>query len=530
MKKAALCLSILFCLLSGVNAQEINGSSKVSEVTVYRSLAKETRTSMVTIPKGNSDVILSGVSMLMVDNSLQVSVKGEATLLSVGARTNYFTEKSTVDADIKAEKMRDTIQVIDLDLRWIAEQKVVHSGEMALVNEMLKSVQAKDTFKPGDIVGLADMHRTRILDLRKKIFDLTLKEEKLNARKARTQGQLNEMGTKPATPVKEIVLRFSSEAGATLQLRCAYLVNSASWTPMYDINVENTTLPVEMTYKARIRQQTGLEWKDVLLTVSTSNPSMDNNRPLMSPKYMDYVVYRTLNYDTNSGISNMMQVEKMDDVKFIASDPAVMTTESDIHVEYKIENRQSIPSDGKDYVNKLQNYTVPATYKYHTVPKLDPGAFLLARVTDYGQYNLLAGAASVFFGDTYVGQVQINPQITADTLLLSLGRDERIVVKRTRINLKTSKTFLTGVEKETYTYEITARNNKSSAIDIEVLDQVPLTRRKEIEVELLEYTGAEYDPTYGKLLWNFKLGANESKKIRFSYTVKYPQGKQVCEQ
>jgi uncharacterized protein (TIGR02231 family) len=199
-------------------------------------------------------------------------------------------------------------------------------------------------------------------------------------------------------------------------------------------------------------------------------------------------------------------------------------------VEYPLTMRQTIPSNGKEYVISLQEYQVPAIYKYHTVPKLDCGVYLLAKITDYGKYNLLPGQASIFFGDTFIGQVAINPQTTADTLLLSLGRDERIVVKRNRLNVKSSKSILNGAQKDVYEYEIVVRNNKSVAIDIEVLDQVPLTRRKEIEVELLEYAGADYDKEYGKLLWTMRIQPNMSKSVRLKYTVKYPEGKVVAEQ
>jgi hypothetical protein len=79
-------------------------------------------------------------------------------------------------------------------------------------------------------------------------------------------------------------------------------------------------------------------------------------------------------------------------------------------------------------------------------------------------------------------------------------------------------------------YEIIIRNNKTTAIDIEILDQVPISKRTEIEVELIDKQGAEYTEEYGKLMWNYSIKPNESQKIRLSYSVKYPKGKVVQEQ
>jgi uncharacterized protein (TIGR02231 family) len=161
---------------------------------------------------------------------------------------------------------------------------------------------------------------------------------------------------------------------------------------------------------------------------------------------------------------------------------------------------------------------------------LEQAAFLLAKITDYGKYNMLAGPANIFFDDMYIGQTHLNPKVSSDTLLVSLGRDERIVVKRIRVLDKNSKRFIADSQKDVYTWETIIRNNKGTPIDIEVLDQVPLTRRDEIKVELTDKQGAEYTEEFGKLFWNYTVKPNDSKKIRFSYTVEYPKGKTVQEQ
>lgn len=527
--KAITATVLILAICSGIRAQEITAISQVTDVTVYRTLARESRSATVSIPKGNHDVVLSRISTLMTDASLLVSVKGNATLLTASVRTNYFTEQHNVLQNPKAERLRDSIRVLETDLGWIGQQQELLSGEMALVAEYLKP-NPKEPVKPADLMALADFYRNRFTELKKKQFDLSLKAARMHEQKNRFEGQLNEMSANKTDPAKEIVLSFSSETGGSLQLECSYLVSSAGWTPMYDVKVENTAKPVLLDYKARLFQKTGYDWKNVRITVSTANPSRDNNRPLLRPRYIGYVTYnfRTAGKSEEGVLTNMMQAEKVTSDREI--NYPVGVNESGIQIEYRIDARQSIPSTGREHVCRLQHYTVPVTYRYHAVPKLDPGAFLLARITGYEQYNLLAGTANIFFGDTYVGQTQINPEITADTLLLSLGRDERIVVKRVRVQDKNTRKLLNDSQKDTYVWETTIRNNKDSPVDIEILDQVPLSRHNEIEVELVNHNGAEYDKTYGKLLWNLRVQPGETKKIRFEYTIKYPKGKQVQEQ
>jgi uncharacterized protein (TIGR02231 family) len=437
----------------------------------------------------------------------------------------------TNGADPKMLKLQDSIKALNLQLRWIAEEKSVHLGELQLVSDLLRSGTVKTEYKPTDLNACADIYRTRTGELKKKLFDLQLRQESIEARLTNHEGQLSQMGPKAKNPVKEIVLHFWSEIPGVDQIKCNYLVGSAGWIPMYDLNVENTRQPVAMTYKASVFQTTGFDWKNVDMTISTSNPSLNNNRPILAPRFVDYVSYTLTAVQSVIATNSMYIANRTDTVS--APDPfsyVVNAHETDVQVQYEIDIKQTIPSDGKQHICKLQNYSVPATYRYHTVPKLETAAFLLARITDYGQYNLLAGKANVFFEDTYVGQVDLNPQVTGDTLLVSLGRDEKIVVSRTRIYEKTGKKVLSGVQKENFAYVITVRNNKGFPIEIEVLDQIPLSRRKEIAVKLVEKSGADYHEAYGRILWQLKIDPSKSKTLDLVYTVDSPEGKAIAEQ
>ncbi|MFM9986207.1 MAG: DUF4139 domain-containing protein [Flavobacteriales bacterium] len=526
---------LLITISFALHGQQINSNSRLQEVTVYRSMAREIRTSTAAVQSGYIDVIIPGISIQMLDPSLQVSVKGEATLLSATVRTNYFASSDPPLNQKKADQLRDSLRILELEMRWIAEEKGIHSGEMNLINELLKPASDKDVAAATDLTAKADFYRARTREIKRGLFDLTLREESIQNRRNAMQSQLNEMGARKSQPEKEIVLSFYCEKDESVQLHCGYLVQNAGWIPAYDIHVENTSKPVNLSYKAKIYQNTGYDWKDVEMTVSSTNPNLENNRPLMSARFIDYVQY-AVSSESNFENNNFMQMDRSFNEAYttpILSLPTAIAEidpmEKEIQLEFEVAIKQTIPSDGKEHICKLKSFDVPATYRYHAVPKLDPAAFLLARITDYAQYNLLIGEANVFYGDTYVGAVQINPHIVSDTLLISLGRDERIIVKRIRIEDKVSKKKFGDMVKDTYAYQTTIRNNKNVPIEIEVLDQIPLSRRKEIKVELEDKCGAEYNEAFGKLLWRFTVKPNDSQKINLEYSVEYPEGKSVEE-
>jgi uncharacterized protein (TIGR02231 family) len=151
----------------------------------------------------------------------------------------------------------------------------------------------------------------------------------------------------------------------------------------------------------------------------------------------------------------------------------------------------------------------------------------MARATGWEEYNLLPGQANIFFEGTFVGKSFIDPNNTKDTLSISLGRDKRIVVKREKLKDLTSRNFIGSTKKESYAYEISIRNTKAESVKIIIEDQIPVSQNTQIEVSLQDASGAKYSKQTGKLIWEWELKANESKKLVYKFEVKYPKDKQI---
>ena len=151
----------------------------------------------------------------------------------------------------------------------------------------------------------------------------------------------------------------------------------------------------------------------------------------------------------------------------------------------------------------------------------------MAEIVDYSKYNLLNGEANIIFEGMYVGKTNINTNQTSDTLSLSMGRDKKISIKREKVVDKSGTKFLSSKKEQTFTYDITVRNNKKEAAQLLLKDQYPLSPDKEIEIELLQNDRAKVNTETGILSWDLDLKPNETKKIRISYSVKYPKDKVI---
>jgi uncharacterized protein (TIGR02231 family) len=203
-------------------------------------------------------------------------------------------------------------------------------------------------------------------------------------------------------------------------------------------------------------------------------------------------------------------------------------TQNALRVEYEIALRYTIASDRQAHNVVIQNRKIPAQYNYTVVPKLDPDVFLMARLTDWEDLNLVPGTARVYFEGTYVGQTAINPGSTNDTLLLNLGRDKSIVVKRVKMKDKSREKILNENKMVTKTFEISVRNTKAIPIRLIVEDQMPISSDPTIKITYEEYGKASFNPDTGKLIWDFKLDPKENKRVSFSYEVKYPKDRALA--
>jgi len=547
---------ILICILFlGFQAQANNiiKNSTVTDVTIYRSYAKETRIGSTSIPKGNSEVIITNITQAIDENSIQVGCKNSVKILSVSSRLNYITDENGLNPNT-IQVWKDSIKWIDKKMRFSAKKRSAYEHELSVLSSNSKLGSTTEGLKPMQLKELLELTRAKQAELQKLIFDLDEENADLKIVSSQLQNQINQSSTNAlGKPVREVVLKVFSSTEVNTQFKLSYLVTAASWKPTYEIRCENTSKPMVLNCRAKISQQTGFDWKNVNIKLSTANPNQNHNRPILYPIFVDFMqpeYYRNRMANEQMNYKNLMndkeKISQPATVQMMATGNSMYSTddfkdglkidnntvtisEGDMMVEYVIEQSQDIESDGQEHIIAIQEIAMPATYNYHTVPKLDNGVFLLARITDWGKYNLLAGDATLFFDDMYVGKSYINPNISSDTLLISLGRDEKINVKRVKLNeLCVTKKF-SNKKKETKAYETTLKNNKNIPIELELLDQYPISRNSDIEVTLEEAEGAQVTKDYGKLLWRIKLQPGESKKIRVVYTLKFPEDKLVAE-
>jgi uncharacterized protein (TIGR02231 family) len=189
---------------------------------------------------------------------------------------------------------------------------------------------------------------------------------------------------------------------------------------------------------------------------------------------------------------------------------------------YQSPTKATVASSSKQVRVPLASQTFRATAFHEATPALAPTAFLRARVRNDGKRPLLRGPATIFGDGELVGVGEIQTTGPGGDIEFPLGADQD--VKLVRQVVPTTKT--TGViiksDETTYDVQIQAANYKKQKVTVEIVDQVPRSRRDKVEVKLLGVqpaaTGAP--DADGVVRWRVELapGATQTFKLRYQIT------------
>lgn len=202
-------------------------------------------------------------------------------------------------------------------------------------------------------------------------------------------------------------------------------------------------------------------------------------------------------------------------------------SQNPVNLKFDVDIAYDIPADGEEYKVAIEKFEKDVDYLYRAVPKLNEHAFLTASIVDWESMNLMNGSAGIYLEGTYLGETYLNVEKASDTLRISLGKDENIVVQRNTIKLAEGTRFLGSKKEQKFQYEIKVRNNKAYALKLEIKDQYPVAGNDDISVERIEHTEGKVEDKLGIITWEFILQPKEEKKINLIYSIRYPKGKNV---
>ncbi len=273
---------LILCFLK-IKAQDIlqqKIDSKIEHVTVFLNGAQVARTSSASFPKGKSELILRGLTPNLDLQSITVKGDGDFTIMSVKPQMNFLEEQKRKDTIGSLENQRELLW--DLMLKDSAEILVMQSEEDLLNRNRVQVLGIQQTAtKTEDLTNLIDFQRKRLKEIYERKFQLKKITNQRWEEIRKIQAQIKELNTRKNTTTAEIVItvfaKNTSINNAKFQIE--YIVPNTNWYPTYDIRVQNTQEPMLTQMKAKVRQNSGEDWREVKLTLSTGEPKRTGVKP-----------------------------------------------------------------------------------------------------------------------------------------------------------------------------------------------------------------------------------------------------------
>lgn len=543
-------------------------TTTVHAVKLHLQGAQVMHKNTVQLKKGRNHLVFTNLSPKLYEQTIQVSATNNAKVVSVTTKQNFIERRQ---ATPKIKSLNDSVAIFKDAIALLNDERMSYEEEKAVLSQNRDIKSNQQNLTVAEIQSMADYYRTRSFEINKKLTKLDRQIEELNRQMFNTKLQLHELNADKRA-MAEIFLVVESDAATSTDLDLRYVVSDAGWAAVYDLEAGDFADKINLKYRALAYNNTGIDWNDVQLTLSTADPLQSMAQPSLAVWSLDHASSYNINAITSINVDisvnnntpiqrqqiqqqaqGYYKLSEQDEIKGILGEdfndkidyntaeferyranqpdlPTIITETLDVpefNADFEIEKPYTIPSDRKPYSIEIKSIDLAATYKYFAVPKIDKDAFLLAQVVGWEDLDLVGGPINIYNNKKYLGQSRLNINNLSDTLSVSLGRDPNVVLSRQKIKGSSGKVFLGTSKKATIAYEITVRNNHSKNINIQILDQVPISSDKDVVVTVDEMSSAAYDIPTGLLSWNIALDGMKTQKMTFGFSIKYPKDKEV---
>ena len=497
-------------------------TSSVEQVTIYQGLASVTRALPVT-GSGEQTVVFSCLSPYMDKESLSVQATGSVNIgeVSIEELTGEQAAQCQYQGDAKVQTQQSALANINAELEAARLAK-------AYLQNLTKATQVNTD---STIANNARDIETQATSINQRILEI-------QQRQARAQDALNQLMAGSATStfnkVTQVSVRTASRSPSSVKLH--YQVQGAGWEPAYQARLNTNSEQLSITASAIIAQQTGENWTNVPLTLSTVNPNQSTTGQL------PYVQRLSL-YEESEDARVRRELPMMDASPVMMEEPAynkgagaamaplpnftVSSQNKNGIIEYRLPQLVSIPSDGRRVRTVIGEQAGNSKLWIRSTPSVETAAYWYASAP-FLTPDWVDGSLQLYRDDNYVGQSHYNYQVLKEQGI-GFGRDSNMLVKElTNEDKQGEKGVLNRTQTLTTTkaYQFTNQHNRS--VRLQVLGSEPISRDDSLKVAVTHtppVTERDWNDNQGMVAWEFDLPSKQSKVIRSTSQISYPANK-----
>ena len=535
--------SIIALLAHAAWAEEIPVNSAITAATVYPQGAKVTRMVPFDMDAGAHQLIIADLPDAFDFSTLRIVGEGDFTLGTFEMRRDNLPpsepvatpESRAIEAEI--ERLEDAVQAKDYEVEAATQRQRAAEAQIAFLNAIGQSKAADqlDSASVDDLRAIAAMigeetNAALAAALQARIDATALRGESNDLREELADARQRLAALLlPENDSPRLSIAVSAEAATSGMLEISYLVGPAFWRPVYDVSLSLGQTPALVVDRnIQVLQDTGENWENVALTLSTAMPSAQS-----APSEIYPLIAR---------IGAPVQFEAADSMGAIAlaaPAPMVMAEEAararvsvavasfqGQTIVYSMPNAVSLAGDGTEVQLALDSKALEVDVTALAVPASDATAFYMAEITNGSGEILLPGNARLFRDGAMIGEAQLPLTAAGKTIDLPFGAIEGLLVSRRILSREEGDTgVFTSSNRRGDRFEITAENVTGLPYDLRILDRVPVSEQEDLTVNVTanpRISATEVDGKRGVVAWDLTLSPGQEQTITFGYELGWP--------
>jgi uncharacterized protein (TIGR02231 family) len=534
--KKHICLIVALTLISTVSiaaADVFDAESNITSVVVYEDRALVTRTANLDLKEGDHTIVFGDLPANMDIDSLRAEGRGDASVLILSLESKHVIlevprERRMAELNGEMQKVKDALA----DAKILGENL---ANELALVRSI--GVYSGEQFSKEFITrqpnldewnAMVEFQRKNVMRLSEEVAGVRLQTRELATLQNKIKRLIEQIKGRSERSGLEVNVSISARSTGKLRLALSSIIHGASWRPTYDARADLKSGEVEISYIGSVTQNTGEDWKDVDISLSTARPAVGAAMPeldpwIIQPMYMP-------KYAPGSGEMYDARVDR-----FLITDINTIFTGNEVEVakvvqretsaQFEILGKMDVPSDNASHRMTILAKKLPAEFSHSATPRLSPFAFLSAKITNETEAQWLSGEVSVFVDGDYIGSSKIAPVAKNEEITLDLGIDEAITVEREILSRLEGETLILGKRELTFKDKIHVQNHKSRETTLTLFDHIPVAGHRDVKISKLKFSRdpSEKDEDKGMVKWVLPLKPSEKKDITIEFLVTHPK-------
>jgi len=524
-------------------AADLDAASAVDAVTVYPDGASVTRVIALDLPAGDNTLVARDFPLALDPSSLRVEGEGGAKL-TIGA------------IDTRPPRAAPPVNLPELDKR-IEALRDERANLTGAINAATARRKFAERFAEASPAGLGEKGEARpiaewraaftavaeeVASADTAIRDAERKQRDIDREIARLE---QDRAQKPPNRL-EVRIELAAAAATKATLRVTYNVRNARWAPLYDARLDTGTKDrkpaLELVRRAEITQNTGEDWSNVALAVSTVRTARGGSAPELNSLIVQYPqppqAPRALGAASSLADGKLRAMpapmaEPAEAMSKRADEQQAIAEVSGFQVMFKIPGRVSLGASEGAKSLRVSSANIAPDLSVRSAPVRDPAAFLEASFKQAEDAPLLPGRVAIYRDGVFVGRGQMTGAAKDETVRLGFGADDKIKIERAVVkrNEGSAGLIVTTSKTDERSFKTTIRNGHDFPIRIAIEDQLPVSENEEILVEMLPATTPPTTTNLrdkrGVLEWAFDAKPGEVRDIAFAWRVRWPKDKGV---